>query len=238
MGARPGGHQFPPGSPLPLAFPTIPLAHSRMTPTLPAIAQKNGQNREIELQSAFEILTLYVYHLCANRPGDLLASHATVSVACATVALPGVADVSFYGANADRGPSVSHSIGLIYLCEKSVVVPDFGEAHGRGSSRCFSARNRLEFALALKLRQLMIPAASVAAIMYVLRAFESKVAREIPTSRLPQSLLEPGAPECRLIISSNGQCLFFALRRKGGATRLYGGLDLAALTPSKKKDYR
>lgn len=75
---------------------------------------------------------------------------------------------------------------LIYLCEKRVLVPDFGEAQGRGSSRRFSARNTLEFALALKLRQVMIPVAPVAAIIHVLRAFERKVVEEIPMFRLPR----------------------------------------------------
>jgi len=126
---------------------------------------------------------------------------------------------------------------LIYLCEKDVVIPDLGEARGRGSSRRFSARNILEFALALQLRQLMIPVAPVAAIMYVLRAFESRVAQEISTFRLPQSLLEPGAPELCIVIS-DGQRLFFVLRRGEGTTQLYGGLDFAALMPSKKRGTR
>lgn len=55
-----------------------------------------------------------------------------------------------------------------------MVVPDFGEAQGRGSSRRFSACNMLEFALALKLRQVMIPVAPVAAIIHVLRRFLEK----------------------------------------------------------------
>jgi hypothetical protein len=45
---------------------------------------------------------------------------------------------------------------LIYLCEKGVVVPDFQDAEGRGSSRRFSDRNLLEFAIALRLRELEI----------------------------------------------------------------------------------
>ena len=36
---------------------------------------------------------------------------------------------------------------LIYLCEKAAVIPDYADAHGRGSSRRFSARNLLEFFL-------------------------------------------------------------------------------------------
>src|ERR1035441_4535125 len=52
---------------------------------------------------------------------------------------------------------------LIYLCEKRAVVPDRGDARGRGSSRGFSERNILEFALALRLRRLELPVPVVAA---------------------------------------------------------------------------
>ena len=61
---------------------------------------------------------------------------------------------------------------LIYLCEKGVVQPDVQDAEGRGSSRRFSARNLLEFAVALRLRDLEIAASFVGAVIHVLRAFE------------------------------------------------------------------
>ena len=77
---------------------------------------------------------------------------------------------------------------LIYLCEKGVIVPDLGDAHGRGSSRRFSARNLLEFEIALKLRELTVPVGSIAAILYALRAFEAKVAEQIPGFSLPDGL--------------------------------------------------
>src|SRR3972149_12025492 len=77
---------------------------------------------------------------------------------------------------------------LIYLCEKGVVIPDFGQAKGRGSSRGFSARNILEFAVALKLRELMLPVAALGAITYVMREFETKVGQEIKGFSLPGSL--------------------------------------------------
>jgi hypothetical protein len=50
---------------------------------------------------------------------------------------------------------------LIYLCEKGVVRPDYEDAKGRGSSRRFSARNLLEFAVALRLREFEIDRKSV-----------------------------------------------------------------------------
>jgi DNA-binding transcriptional MerR regulator len=56
---------------------------------------------------------------------------------------------------------------LIYLCEKGVVEPDVQDAGGRGSSRRFSNRNLLEFAVALRLRELELPAAVIAAVVHV-----------------------------------------------------------------------
>ena len=116
---------------------------------------------------------------------------------------------------------------LIHLCEKGVVRPDLTEARGRGSSRRFSRRNLLQFAVALKLRELMVPVAPIAAIMHVLEAFEAVLAREIPGFRLPDSLTDPRAPELRVIIT-DGRTLFFALHSQKGTPRLFGGIDLDA----------
>src|SRR3989304_6104061 len=77
---------------------------------------------------------------------------------------------------------------LIYLCEKGVVRPDFQDAKGRGSSRRFSDRNLLEFAVALRLRDLEIGVSFIGAILYVLRAFEGSVAKRFRDFRLPDSL--------------------------------------------------
>src|SRR4029450_9323656 len=77
---------------------------------------------------------------------------------------------------------------LIHLCEKGVVVPDISEAQGRGSSRRFSPRNLLEFALALRLRATMIPVAAVAAVIHVLKTFERQVAKDLPGFTLPEGL--------------------------------------------------
>jgi DNA-binding transcriptional MerR regulator len=60
---------------------------------------------------------------------------------------------------------------LIHLCEKGVIVPDLGEAGGQGSSRRFSARNLLEFEVALKLRELTVPVSSIVAILYRAASF-------------------------------------------------------------------
>ena len=114
---------------------------------------------------------------------------------------------------------------LIHLCEKGVVRADFTEARGRGSRRRFSRRNLLQFAVALKLRELMVPVAPIRAVVHVLNAFERVLAREMPGFRLPDSLAESGAPEVRVIIT-DGRTLFFALHSKKGAPRLFGGIDL------------
>ena len=114
---------------------------------------------------------------------------------------------------------------LIYLCEKGVVRADLTEARGRGSSRRFSRRNLLQFAVALKLRELMVPVAPIAAVVHVLEAFEAVLAREMPGFSLPDSLTELRAPELRVIIT-DGRTLFFALHAKKGVPKLFGGIDL------------
>jgi DNA-binding transcriptional MerR regulator len=116
---------------------------------------------------------------------------------------------------------------LIYLCEKGVVQPDLEDAKGRGSSRRFSARNLLEFAIALRLRALELPAPVVGAITYTLRAFERKVQQQRPTFRLPESLRGAGAPDLRAMISDG--CLYMSLRNGTAAPTMYGGVDLRGL---------
>ena len=81
-------------------------------------------------------------------------------------------------------PEIARVLGekehrLIYLCEKGVVVPDIQDARGRGTSRLFSKRNVLEFAVALRLRESMLPATVAAAVVDILRALERKLRREI-----------------------------------------------------------
>ena len=69
---------------------------------------------------------------------------------------------------------------LIHLCEKQVVVPDDQDAGGRGSSRVFSARNFLELAVALRLRDMMLPVAATGAIVHVMRRLEELLSDELP----------------------------------------------------------
>lgn len=123
---------------------------------------------------------------------------------------------------------------LIYLCEKSVVVPEFGNAKGRGSSRRFSARNLLEFAVALKLRELTLPVDTVAAIIHVLRTFETKVAGEIEGFDFVGGLRAKNAPELRIIIS-DGRRLYFSLGTAAAAPKIFGGLDFRGLATGKVK---
>ena len=114
---------------------------------------------------------------------------------------------------------------LIYLCEKGVVRPDIQDAEGRGSRRRFSARNMLEFAVALRLRELEMAVSLAAVVIYVLRAFERSVQREIARFRLPESLREAGAPDLRAIIG-DGQRLYFSLAQGRAVPKVFGGVDL------------
>jgi DNA-binding transcriptional MerR regulator len=123
---------------------------------------------------------------------------------------------------------------LIYLCEKGVVVPDLGDAAGRGSSRRFSARNLLEFALALRLRDLTIPVGTVAAIVHVLRRFEKTVASQVGGFGLAEGLRKKGGPELRIIIS-DGECLYFTLGIGNRKPKLFGGIDFKQLTSPGKR---
>ena len=120
---------------------------------------------------------------------------------------------------------------LIYLCEKGAVVPDFQDAEGRGSSRLFSARNLLELAIALRLRELEIGVALVGAVVHVLRAFERRVRKELRDFRLPDSLRAPGAPDLRAVIADGGR-LYFTLATAGSPARLFGGIDLQDVAAS------
>lgn len=121
---------------------------------------------------------------------------------------------------------------LIYLCEKGVVQPDVEDARGRGSSRRFSAHNLLEFAIALRLRVLEIPAPSIGAITYTLRAFEHKVQQRIPDFCLPFSLRGAGAPDLRVIIKDGR--LYLTLGTAKDTPKVYGGIDLKKLGTEKK----
>lgn len=116
---------------------------------------------------------------------------------------------------------------LIYLCEQGVVRPEHGDAQGRGSSRVFSARNLLQLALALHLRQLQIPVWVLAAVANALTAFEEVVRTEEPRFRLPASLLGDFAPDLRIVIGDGR--LLYLLCGWGGTPRVFGGVDLQPL---------
>jgi hypothetical protein len=122
---------------------------------------------------------------------------------------------------------------LIYLCEKGVVEPDVQDAEGRGSSRRFSKRNLLEFAVALRMRALELPVDLVGAVVHVLQAFESAVRREISGFGLPESLRVSGAPDLRVVIG-DGRRLYFTLGRGATPPKVYGEIDLDDLKPAKR----
>lgn len=122
---------------------------------------------------------------------------------------------------------------LIYLCEKGVVAPDLQDAEGRGSSRRFSNRNLLEFSVALRLRDLELPAAMIATVVHVLRAFEGAVGREISGFHLPESLRTKDALDLRVVIG-DGRRLYFTLAAGARPPKIYGGIDLGDLKEPKR----
>jgi DNA-binding transcriptional MerR regulator len=118
---------------------------------------------------------------------------------------------------------------LIHLCEKGVVVPDVHDATGRGSSRVFSSRNVLELAVALRLREMMLPVTTAGAVVDVLRAFADRLSRDLPHFSLTESLRERRAPDLRVIIS-DGQTIYFSLGGPGQKPKLFGGIPLDQLS--------
>lgn len=116
---------------------------------------------------------------------------------------------------------------LIYLCEKGVAAPDLQDASGRGSSRVFSSRNVLELAVALRLRDMMLPVSAVQAILQVLRTFERQLERELPGFSLPESLRDEdeSAPDLRIVLS-DGRSIFFSLGGTGAQAKLFGGISV------------
>ena len=81
---------------------------------------------------------------------------------------------------------------LIHLCEKGVILPDFSDTSGRGKRREFSARNLLEFGIALALRAFEVPVATGAFVVRLLRSFERTTAKLIDGFTLTDFLLEKG----------------------------------------------
>jgi hypothetical protein len=126
---------------------------------------------------------------------------------------------------------------LIHLCEQGVVAPELQDARGRGTSRVFSTRNFLEFAIALRLRAAMLPVAAVGAVLRVLRSFEGRLQRELTEFSIPESLRERGAPDLRVIVS-DGSIIYFSLASARGETKLFGGIPLDQITGDKPPPIR
>lgn len=112
---------------------------------------------------------------------------------------------------------------LIYLCEKQAILPDFADAKGRGSSRRFSARNLLEFSVALRLRDLDLSVDAIKAILHTLRSFEKTVRKETPDFDIVEDLRRASAPELRVLVAE-GPRIYFTLRSPGRAPRVFGGV--------------
>jgi DNA-binding transcriptional MerR regulator len=117
---------------------------------------------------------------------------------------------------------------LIHMCEKGVVVPEINDAAGRGSSRVFSADNVPELAVALRLRDMMIPVNVARAIVHVLRRFGRELETALDGSSVAESLRHPNSPELRVIIS-DGETIYFTLGLRGRKPTLFGGIPLDQL---------
>ena len=122
---------------------------------------------------------------------------------------------------------------LIYLCEHDVVRPDHKDARGRGSSRLFSTRNLLEFAVALRLRELQIPVSAVRALLGALRRFEEAARAKKPQFLLPNSLRERDAPDLRVVIG-DGRYLYVSIAYRGRGPALFGRMDLQSVDDSER----
>ena len=115
---------------------------------------------------------------------------------------------------------------LIYLCEKRVVIPEFSDASGRGSSRRFSASNIFEFSIALTLSEFHFPAAVSARFLYAIRSFESNVrSTGLDDFSIPYSLMNSRSPDIIAIIT-DGTILYFSLGFPGSPKKVFGGVDI------------
>jgi hypothetical protein len=90
----------------------------------------------------------------------------------------------------------------------------------------------LEFAIALRLRVLEIPAPVIGAITYTLRAFERKARQQISDFCLPYSLRGAAAPDLRVIIKDGR--LYLSLGTGKDEAKVYGGVDLKGVERQKK----
>ena len=119
---------------------------------------------------------------------------------------------------------------LIYFCEKGVIIPEFSDAQGRGTSRRFSARNIFEFSIALVLSEFHFPAKISANFLYAVRLFEiGVISRGIKDFSLPHSLRDAQSPELIAIIT-NGSVLSFSLGIPGKLKTVFGGVDISNKT--------
>lgn len=119
---------------------------------------------------------------------------------------------------------------LIYLCEKGVIVPEFADAKGRGTSRRFSARNIFEFSTALVLSEFHFPAVMSVNFLYTVRSFEAQVkANGIDDFSLPESLTKTNSPEIIAIITK-GSVLNFSLGFPGKPKTVFGGVDISEIS--------
>ncbi len=123
---------------------------------------------------------------------------------------------------------------LIHLCEQKAVIPDVEEAQGRGSSRRFSERNLLEFAVAFRLQKLALPVSVAAAVNYTLRQFAAGLAASEPDFDIVRSLRSNRRIELKVVIG-DGEKVFFWLGRPGEKGRFFGGIEYSKLAGRRRQ---
>jgi hypothetical protein len=101
---------------------------------------------------------------------------------------------------------------VIHLAERGVVVPEHGDAGGRGSSRGYSRYNVFEFLLADRLVALGWPYHRVSWFMVALRAFRDRVVRDVPQLWTD---IEGGTAPWYLHVWDDRYCTVSPLRHEG-----------------------
>ena len=91
----------------------------------------------------------------------------------------------------------------------------------------------MEFAIALRLRDLQIPVTAVRDLLRTLRGFENSVRAMTPGFALPESLREPDAPDLRVVIG-DGRYLYVSVAYGGRRPVMFGRIDLRSVDGSER----
>ncbi|TNF77110.1 MAG: hypothetical protein EP299_04940 [Acidobacteria bacterium] len=82
--------------------------------------------------------------------------------------------------------------------------------------------------MALRLRELGVPASVIGAVLHVLHGFERAIGKKLSGFKMPGSLAVAGAPELKVIVGDD-QRLYFSLESGKGTAKTYGGISIQDL---------